>query len=80
MKDLKGTREYIESWRKACEERHKRMLENGYIVCPMCNSNYTQSPVCGVCYSELLRYKKIGRLPRRLVPFAIATGLMKKKE
>ncbi len=80
MKTLEGVKDYVESWRKACEARKKRMLENGFKVCPMCNASYTKDPVCGICYSELLKYKKIGRLPKRLVPFAIATGLMKKKE
>lgn len=80
MKTLEGVKDYIESLRKACEIRHKKMLENGYKVCPMCNANFTRAPVCAICYDRLMGYKKIGRLPKKLVPFAIATGLMKKKE
>ena len=77
MRRLEGLTKAVEAMRAAHDARHKAMLENGYKVCPMCGSNYTKSPVCGVCYDVLMKYKKVGRLPIKLVTHAVAAGLMK---
>lgn len=58
----------------------RRQIESNirvFAVCKMCGSSYTRLPICGVCYDTLMKYKKAGRLPKRLVPFAMAAGLMK---
>ena len=67
----------VAKWRKLHDERHSKMLADGFAVCKMCGSSYTRLPICGVCYDTLMKYKKAGRLPKRLVPFAMAAGLMK---
>lgn len=80
LHDLKGIKQSIEKAHLLFKVRHEAMLAQGYRVCPMCNVNYTQYALCAKCLDILRNYKKLGRLPRKLIPFAIAAGMMKKTE